>query len=145
MLVFGFVTFSQSPTRQPSPASVVVLRFVAPPYPRAAKDNRMMGTTVSELSVALDGSVSGVRTIRAHKVFESSVASALRQWRFKPINEAYKLQVTVSFEFAEDSECTNKGALTPETSVSADLPSIVHIKTGLPCVIVQSNSEKQSK
>ena len=137
-LMFSLGVGAQAPTSQPNAASPVIVRFVAPPYPRMAKDNRMMVTTVSELSVALDGSVSEVRTIQAHRVFETAVTSALKQWRFRALNQTYKLEVTVSFEFDDDSECTNKGTLTPETLVSADLPNLVRVKTGLPCLSIST-------
>jgi TonB family protein len=144
ILPIGLLIFGQTPGSQPNPASTCVVRFVAPPYPRAAKDKRMMGTTVSELRVALDGSVSGVRTLRAHPVFESQVKDALKQWRFKPTNEEYKVEVTISFELDENSECTNKGTITPETYVSADLPTLVHVRTGVPCLVIENDSNKKS-
>jgi TonB family protein len=139
-LIFNLGVGAQAPTSELEASSAVVVRFVAPPYPRVAKDNRMMGTTVSELSVALDGSVSGVRTIQAHKIFENAVTSALKQWHFKPQNQRYKLEVTVRFEFDDGRNCTNQS----ETLVSADLPNFVRVKTGLPCETV-TNSEKKSK
>jgi hypothetical protein len=72
-------------------------------------------------------------------VFASQVKDALKQWRFKPTNQEYKLTVTVKFEFNDDAECNGGGAITPETHVSADLPIMGHVTTSLPCTVVQSN------
>jgi hypothetical protein len=66
------------------------------------------------------------------------VKVALKQWRFRPTKKEYKLTVTVSFEL-DDSECTGKGTVTPETLVSADLPTMVHVTTGVPCIVVENN------
>lgn len=117
-----------------------VISFVAPAYPRAARDNRMMGTTVTRITVAKDGLVSSVRTISAHPVFEKYVADALKQWRFRPSTEEHTFDVTCRFEFY-DEDCEKP--LTPETQVSAELPSLVHIRTGLQCVQVSNSTSKK--
>jgi hypothetical protein len=62
----------------------------------------------------------------AHPVFEDYVLGALKQWRFMPSDQEHTIQVTCSFEFMDDN-C--EGA--PETYVSAELPTVVHIKTSL--------------
>jgi TonB family protein len=136
LLLLGITAFCQNVPSTPT----ALVHFVAPPYPREAKDQRIMGTTVSKLSVAKDGSVERVTTIRAHPVFEKAVWKALKQWRFKPSPDSYSLEVTFSFEFY-DEDC-NK-SLTPETQVSAELPTLVTIRTGLQCVQVQTSSSKQ--
>jgi TonB family protein len=117
-----------------------VVHFVAPAYPRAAKDQRIMGTTVMRISVAADGTVSEVSTVRAHPVFEKYVTDVLKQWRFKPSSQAHTLEITCSFEFY-DEDCDKP--LTPETLVSAELPKIVRIRTGLQCVQVPTSGAKR--
>jgi len=46
-----------------------VVKFVAPAYPRAAKDKRIMGKTTTRMSVARDGSVREVKTVIAASRF----------------------------------------------------------------------------
>jgi len=121
-----------------------VVTFVAPAYPRAAKDQRKMGKTLTRITVNRDGAVTEVKTISANAVFEDYVLEALRQWRFKPSDQEHTLQVTCSFEFIDDKcEGTNQHPITSETLVSAELPTVVHIKTGLQCVEATSNTQEQ--
>jgi TonB family protein len=111
-----------------------VLTFVAPAYPRAAKDRRIMGKTVTQILVNRDGVVTEVKTISANPVFESQVVEALKKWRFQSSDREHTIQVVYSFEFDDECEGTNKHPITPETHVSAELPTVVHIKTGLQCL-----------
>jgi TonB family protein len=116
-----------------------VVQFVAPAYPRAAKDQRIMGTTVTRITVAANGTVAAATTVRAHPVFEKYVLEALKQWKFKPSAQEHTLEITCSFEFY-DEDCDRP--LTPETKVSAELPSMVRIRTGLQCVRTSSSASK---
>jgi len=119
-----------------------VITFVAPAYPRAAKDVRIQGTTLTRIAIGRDGVVTEVKTIRAHPVFEGYVVEALKQWRFKPSEQEHTLEVTCSFEFTDDKcEGTDKHPITAETRVSAELPAVVHIRTGLQCMET-SNAQK---
>ena len=120
-----------------------VVTFVAPAYPRAAKDQRKMGKTLTRITVNRDGDVTEVKTISAHPVFEDYVLAALKQWPFKASDQEHTFQVTFSFELMDDKcEGTDKHPVTSETHVSAELPTLVHIKTGLLC-IETSTSERQ--
>ena len=84
ILFVGPFLFGQTPSPMSGSSRVVVVKFVAPPYPRAAKERRMMGKAVSEISVGPDGSVQDVRMLSAHPVFENPVRDALKRWRFSP-------------------------------------------------------------
>jgi TonB family protein len=143
VLFFALFFFVQAPSSTPNPSDAVVMKFVAPPYPRKAIDNRIVGTTVSEISVGLDGSVREVQTVRAHQVFEKHVTDALRQWRFRPGNQEYKLEVTVVFEFDDSCEGTEKHPVTSETRVSAEFPTLVRIVTSPRCAEVFNSNKKQ--
>ena len=110
-----------------------VIKFVAPAYPRAAKDQRIFGKTLTRLAINRDGLVTEAKTIVAHRVFEDYVLDALKQWRFKPSDHEYTLEVTCLFELAE-GKC-DLHPITPETHVSAELPTVVHIRTDLPCIM----------
>jgi TonB family protein len=143
ILFFALFSFGRVPASTPNSSDPVVMKFVAPPYPRVAKDKRIMGTTVSEISVGLDGAVWDVRTVRAHPVFANPVRDALKQWRFRPENQEYKLEVTVSFEVDDACEGTDKHPVTAESRVSAEFPNLVHIVTSLQCVEVSESGKKQ--
>lgn len=142
ILFVGPFLFAQTPPPMSGSSRVVVVKFVAPPYPRAAKDKRMMGKAVSEISVGPDGSVQDVRILSAHPVFENPVRDALKQWRFSPTSQEYTLQVTVSFEFDDACEGTDKHPLTSESRVSAEFPNLVHIITSLQCTEVSTSETK---
>src|SRR4051794_15005160 len=73
---------AQTPIRIDSDVPAVVT-FVAPAYPRIAKDGRIMGTTVTDITVSAEGRVSDAKIISAHPVFANYVLSALRQWQFR--------------------------------------------------------------
>ena len=138
VLIFGWIiAFGQAPSPKSNDGLPVVLRFVAPPYPRTAKDARTMGSTISEINVAPDGSVADVRVVQAHPLFASQVRDALKQWRFKPSVKEDRVTVTVSFEF--DEECDRTG----ETQVSADLPTLVHVRTGAPCIEIETSQVRK--
>ena len=141
-LICSSLLFVQAPGTAEKDMPAVVT-FVAPAYPRAARDQRKMGTTLTRITVNRDGAVTEVKTISANPVFEGYVLEALRQWRFKPSDQEHTLQVTCSFEFIDDKcQGTNRHPITSETHVSAELPTVVHIKTSLPCVET-SNTQEQ--
>ena len=86
------------------------------------------------MTIGRDGVATEVRTIRAHPIFESYVLQALRLWRFKPSGQPHTLQVTCSFELLSDKcEGTSQHPITAETYVSAELPDVIHVKTGIQC------------
>lgn len=134
--------FAQSPSFTEKDVPTVVT-FVAPAYPRAAKDQRKMGKTVTRLKVSPEGLVTEVKTVSANAVFENYVLEALKQWRFQPSEREHILEVTCSFEFIQNEcEGTNLHPIISETYVTAELPSVVHIKTGLQC-FETNNSQRQ--
>jgi TonB family protein len=71
-----------------------VIRFVAPAYPRAAKDSRIYGKTITVIVVGRDGVVTQAQTVVAHPVFEQQVLEALKQWRFARSDQEHRFQVT---------------------------------------------------
>jgi TonB family protein len=139
LLVFvsASLLLAQAPTATGKELPALVT-FVAPAYPRAAKDQRIMGRTLTRITINRDGAVTDAKTISAHPVFEKYVLEALRQWRFKASDEEHTLQVTCLFEFIDDKCGTDIHPITPETRVSAELPTVVHIKTDSPCVVIRT-------
>jgi TonB family protein len=119
------------------PESPTVVKFVAPAYPRSAKDARIMGKTQTRLVIGRDGFVKETKIIIAHRVFESYALEALKQWRFEPTDHDYELEVTCVFELTYPANCgaPDYRPVTPETHLSAELPTTVHITTDLQCSV----------
>src|SRR5579863_10489543 len=92
MLLAVPLLHAQTPVQADSDVPPVV-NFVAPAYPRIAKDNRIMGTTVTDIKVSAEGRVSEATIISAHPLFANYVLSALKQWRFRPSHTEYHLTV----------------------------------------------------
>ena len=108
-----------------------LIMFVAPAYPRAAMDARIMGKATTRITVNRNGVVTDAKTILAHPVFENDVLKALKQWRFKPSDHEHTFEVICVFEL--DIRCDGPSPALyhitmPETHVSAELPTRVHIK-----------------
>lgn len=136
-----FFLLGQTPTSTSS-CDVTVVRFVAPPYPRIAMGSKITGKATAEIRIARDGSVN-VQNVRAYSLFEKPVRDALSKWRFSPNDRESTLQITVSFEIDDTCEGTDKHPLTPETRVSAELPSLVHVVTGQRCWETNVSSERK--
>jgi TonB family protein len=117
--------------------------FVAPAYPRLANDARMTGTTVTHIKIGKDGSVVEAKIVSAHPVFATYVLAALRLWKFTPSEEQHEFDVTCRFEFyfpdAEQCLKPDGTPTTPETIVSATLPTQVLIRTTERCITVTSS------
>jgi TonB family protein len=132
--------------QDPSPAGgemPVLVSFVAPPYPRAAKVARIMGTTVTAIAVTSEGRVADAKTVSGIPLLANHALSALRQWQFQPSRAAHNLNVRVEFELLDDcSEGTDKHPITPETYVSAELPPVVHVKTAVQCVETSNSKQR---
>ena len=132
-LATGVSAYSQDSTADD--AIPALLSFVTPAYPEAAREQRMMGTTVSRVTVTKAGHVSAVQTVSAHPVFEKYVLDALKQWRFNPSAKEHTFEVAIRFEM-HDQDCDEPLAL--ETWVSAELPRQVTVHTGLRCAQVST-------
>jgi hypothetical protein len=137
-----FFLFGQTPSSIPV-CDIAVVKFVAPPYPRTAKNFKITGRAVATIHIAR-GSVE-VQTVRAHPIFEKPVRDALAKWRFAPANQENTLEVTVSFEIDNSCEGTDKHPLTAETRVSAELPTLVHVVTGLTCFETSVSTEHKNR
>jgi len=138
--ILAFASLLPSAGRDRSEDDIpAVTTFVAPPYPQAARNARIMGKTLTRIAVNRDGVVTKAETISAHPGFQTEVWVALKQWRFKPSRREHTLQVTCIFEFTDFERCNGADGPPPptlETYVSAELPTVVHIKTDLPCSVV---------
>ena len=132
---------SISALSQNSSASLPILvSFVAPSYPRIANDARLTGTTVTHIKIGKDGRVIEAKTVSAHPLFAKHVLDALKQWRFAPSDEEHAFDVTCRFEFydpnADECFAPDGKPTTPETIVSAALPTEILVRTTGKCWII---------
>ena len=132
ILFLSSVLLAQAPEVDEKDMPALV-KFVAPAYPRAARDVRVQGKTLTMITIGRDGSVVAVDSVSAHAFFKSYVVEALKQWRFKPSDGEHTLKVTCLFELTGKCEGTPSHPVTAETSVSAELPAFVHITTDWVC------------
>ncbi len=120
-----------------------VVKFVAPAYPRYAKDHRMQGAAVIHVVVSPDGQVADSKTVTAHPVFGGYAVTAVQKWKFRTTGAQQAFDVTFDFMLYDEKECPEDGkAITPETYVSAELPKQVTIQTGMQCVITSTSSAR---
>jgi protein TonB len=59
---------------------------VAPVYPEAAKNARVQGTVVLELTVDRAGDVVGVRVLRSIPLLDQAAIDAVREWKYEPLD-----------------------------------------------------------
>jgi TonB family protein len=127
--IFAVLGFGQAKDNEERDIPTLI-RFVAPAYPREARDGRISGKTTTRITVNREGIVQNATTIVANRVFEKEVLEALTQWRFKPSDQEHTFQINCIFELEiQPCEGLKTRALTSETHVSAELPTVVHIKT----------------
>jgi protein TonB len=62
-----------------------LLRQVKPVYPQAARDNRIQGVVVLEVTIATDGTVTTWKAVTGLPMFVQSAGDAVLQWVYKPI------------------------------------------------------------
>ena len=141
--VSGYAQIAGS-TRLPA-----LVDFVAPAYPRFANDARMQGTTVTHIKVGTNGSVIEAKIVSAHAVFATYVLDALKRWKFAPSEVEHEFDVTCRFEFyaPEVEKCFKADGTpaTPETIVSATLPTQVLIRTTERCITVTTSDPVEKR
>lgn len=134
--------FSQPPAAVEKDIPAVVT-FVAPAYPRAAKDLRIMAKTRTRVTVNRAGIVTEVKTIVAYPLFEQYVLDALQRWRFQASDREHTFEVICLFELDQECDAAHWRPITPETYVSADLPTRVYIRSEISCPAPDINYRKR--
>jgi protein TonB len=92
-----------APTPAPSRAATAAdLRAISTPAPRYPPDALRAGTSGEvqvEFTVAVDGSVSAARVVRADppRVFDREALNAVRRWRFEPVPGPVTTRRTINF------------------------------------------------
>jgi protein TonB len=83
-------------------ANTYLLRRVEPDYPSEARNLRIQGTLMMKVIVGKDGLVERVSRVEGDSHLAVAAATAIRQWRFKPLLRngqptGFESQVTLSF------------------------------------------------
>jgi TonB family protein len=83
-------------------ANAYLLRRVEPDYPSEARDQRIQGTLVMKVIIGKDGLVERVSRVEGDSQLAVAAATAIRQWRFKPLLRngqptGFESQITLNF------------------------------------------------
>ncbi|WP_341867482.1 energy transducer TonB [Luteimonas yindakuii] len=83
----------------PSAADLRAISTPAPRYPSEALRSGQSGEVLVEFTVAADGSVSNARVVRADppRVFDREALTAVRRWRFEPMDAPITTRRTIGF------------------------------------------------
>ncbi|MGH8032333.1 MAG: energy transducer TonB, partial [Luteimonas sp.] len=91
------------PAPAPAPASpgpeLRAISTPAPRYPPEALRSGTAGEVQVEFTVAVDGSVSAARVVRAipPRVFDREAVAAVRRWRFEPVAAPVTTRRSIGF------------------------------------------------
>jgi TonB family protein len=80
------------------------IRRTAPEYPEEAKQARISGSVVVEVTIDEEGNVISTRTISGHPLFRKPAEEAARQWKFRPTllsGQPVKVITTLTFSFTD--------------------------------------------
>ena len=85
-----------------------VVRPVEPIYPPLAQQMKMQGSVVLQAQIGQDGSVQSLQVVSGPDILASAALEAVRQWRFKPADEAgqavpAETRITVNFIISTDT------------------------------------------
>jgi TonB family protein len=125
------LTAAQEPTPEPAPDRVrvpnsemrsLLLRKVQPVYPPLARQARIQGTVVMNVSINKSGDVEEVQLFSGHPILAPAAIAAVKQWKYQPylINaEPVDIQTVIQVNFT----LSDKPPVAPgETPGSATAP-----------------------
>jgi TonB family protein len=61
-----------------------ILSKVDPEYPQEAKDQRVQGDVMLQVTVSKEGNVSDARVLRGHDLLNAAALNAVKQWKYSP-------------------------------------------------------------
>lgn len=108
------ITLLASPAPQAAPQTVRVGGDVKPPvktknvppvYPAFARQNKIQGVVMLEVTVGTDGKVKDIKVLRSIKELDDAAIQAVRGWEFKPTvlnGQAVQVITTVPVVFTLD-------------------------------------------
>ena len=80
-----------------------VVQKVSPVYPPMAKQLKVAGRVVVDMTVAEDGSVESADVVNGNPILASAAKTAAKNWKFQPFQadgKSAKAVVRVNFDFA---------------------------------------------
>lgn len=87
-----------APAPARAPSEVVAVSTPAPEFPAAALRRGVGATVVVSFQVNSDGSTSDIQIVSStNGTFDRSVQSAVRRWKFRPIDGSQRVQRTINF------------------------------------------------
>lgn len=87
-----------TPTPARAPSELVAVSTPAPEFPAAALRRGVGATVVVSFQVNADGSTSDIQIVSStNGTFDRSVQSAVRRWKFRPIDGSQRVQRTINF------------------------------------------------
>ena len=83
-------------------AEGMLLRKIAPIYPRFAKDNRISGTVTLEATISKSGAIQDLKAVNGPQILREAAVNAVRYWRYRPYmlnDEPVDVQTTINVVF----------------------------------------------
>jgi protein TonB len=83
----------------------IKVKNVVPVYPPVAKQARVEGVVILEVTIGTDGKVKDTKVIRSVKILEDAAITAVRAWEYKPTivnGQAVQVITTVPINFSLD-------------------------------------------
>jgi protein TonB len=82
--------------------SVRLLKQVLPVYPSLARNARVQGSVILEVTVGTSGKVEEVNVVEGHPMLIAAAVDAVRQWRYEPaklndVPTSSSVRITVVF------------------------------------------------
>ena len=89
-----------APVRRQLISELGIDRYVAPKYPRSARRRGISGFVEVAFTLNPDGTTGDVQAVESipREVFDKSAEEAVRQWRFKPREQAASARIVLSFQ-----------------------------------------------
>ena len=97
----------------------VKINDVRPVYPPAARQARVQGVVILEITIETDGAVSDARVLRSIPLLDQAALDTVRQWRYQPTlvnNAPVPVKMTAAVNFALDG-----GPSGPTTGIVAGI------------------------
>jgi periplasmic protein TonB len=83
-------------------AEGMLIRKIAPIYPKFAKDSRITGTVVLKATITKSGNIEGLQVLSGPKILDEAALNAVKFWRYRPYmlnNEPVEVQTTINVVF----------------------------------------------
>jgi len=105
-------------TERPKPPAKI--HDVRPEYPEEARQARVEGVVIVQVTIDTDGNVAAAKVLRSVPMLDQAALDAVYQWRFEPPDEESVMTVTVAFRL-EDEKDAARTATPPEERAAAAL------------------------